>query len=405
MKKAKLGQLLFYDKILSGNRNISCGTCHNHHFGGSDGLSLGVGEGGIGIGPIRTAGLGKSRIKKRVPRNSPGLWNLGAKEIIALQHDGSISIANTFENKFNTPAEEWLPSGLDNLLAVQALFPMTKQFEMAGNPDENSISRIAHKRIDYVWPIITDRIRDIPEYEKLFMSAFKEIKNSSDIEINHIVNAISSFIILEWTSIDSPFDDFLNGNLNALTSEQKKGLYLFYGKANCSSCHSGPLLTDQKFHSIGLPQFGPGRTRRFDPYTRDVGRMAETDNLKDSYKFRTPSLRNVTLTAPYGHNGAYPDLKGIIKHHLKPLQMYKNWSPKMANLTPAKWLEETDFVVFSDKREQDRLLKSINIKEVNLTENEIDSIISFLDSLTGKSKNNRPFGPPNNVPSGLKVDK
>ena len=237
------------------------------------------------------------------------------------------------------------------------------------------------------------------------MSAFKEIKSSSDIEINHIVNAISSFIILEWTSIDSPFDDFLNGNLNALTSEQKKGLYLFYGKANCSSCHSGPLLTDQKFHSIGLPQFGPGRTRRFDPYTRDVGRMAETDNLKDNYKFRTPSLRNVTLTAPYGHNGAYPDLKGIIKHHLKPFEMYKNWSPKMANLTPAKWLEETDFVVFSDKREQERLLKSINIKEVNLTENEIDSIISFLDSLTGKSKNNRPFGPPNNVPSGLKVDK
>ena len=107
--------------------------------------------------------------------------------------------------------------------------------------------------------------------------------------------------------------------------------------------------------------------------------MAETDNLKDNYKFRTPSLRNVTLTAPYGHNGAYPDLKGIV-HHLKPFEMYKNWSPKMANLTPAKWLEETDFVVFSDKREQERLLKSINIKEVNLTENEIDSIISFLES-------------------------
>ena len=62
-------------------------------------------------------------------------------------------------------------------------------------------------------------------------------------------------------------------------------------------------------------------------------------------------------------------------------------------------------VVFSDKREQERLLKSIDIKKVDLTENEIDSIISFLDSLTGKSKNNRPFGPPNNVPSGLKVDK
>ena len=71
---------------------------------------------------------------------------------------------------------------------------------------------------------------------------------------------------------------------------------LFYGKANCSSCHSGSLLSDQKFHSIGIPQFGPGRTRPFDPYARDVGRMVETDNINDMYKFKTPALRNVSLT-------------------------------------------------------------------------------------------------------------
>ena len=76
-----MGSLLFYDKILSGNQNISCGTCHHHDFGGSDGLSLGVGEGGEGLGPKRNAGIGLNRIKKRVPRNAPGLWNLGAKEI------------------------------------------------------------------------------------------------------------------------------------------------------------------------------------------------------------------------------------------------------------------------------------------------------------------------------------
>ena len=69
-----------------------------------------------------------------------------------------------------------------------------------------------------------------------------------------------------------------------------------------------------------------------DPYTRDVGRMGESDNVEDMYKFKTPSLRNVSLTFPYGHNGAYPTLKGIVKHHLNPLQMYKNWEPSMANL-------------------------------------------------------------------------
>ena len=66
---------------------------------------------------------------------------------------------------------------------------------------------------------------------------------------------------------------------------------LFYGKANCSSCHSGSLLSDQKFHSIGIPQFGPGRTRPFDPYARDVGRMVETDNINNSEEKSAPEKK------------------------------------------------------------------------------------------------------------------
>jgi cytochrome c peroxidase len=74
--KARIGQLLFYDEILSGNRNISCGTCHHHDHGGSDGLSLGIGEGSRGLGPKRTAGTGDNKIRKRIPRNATSLWNL-----------------------------------------------------------------------------------------------------------------------------------------------------------------------------------------------------------------------------------------------------------------------------------------------------------------------------------------
>ena len=179
---------------------------------------------------------------------------------------------------------------------------------------------------------------------------------------------------------------------------------LFYGKANCSSCHSGSLLTNQKFYSLGIPQFGPGRTRSFDPYARDVGRMVETDDLNDMYKFKTPALRNVSLTAPYGHNGAYPTLEGIIKHHLNPKEMNKIWKPKLANLPKAKWLEDIDFVIFSDKREQERILSSIDIKPINLSDKEIYYLVEFLKSLTGKSGNNRPLGKPNKVPSGLLID-
>ncbi|MEC8238377.1 MAG: cytochrome-c peroxidase, partial [SAR324 cluster bacterium] len=89
-KKVKLGRLLFYDPILSGNRNISCGTCHNHIHHGADGLSLGVGEGGVGLGPDRTAGKGNSRIQKRIPRNSPSLFNLGAHQIKVMFYDGKL---------------------------------------------------------------------------------------------------------------------------------------------------------------------------------------------------------------------------------------------------------------------------------------------------------------------------
>ena len=95
-KEAALGRLLFYDKILSGNHNISCGTCHHHDFGGGDGLSLGIGEGGVGLGTKRITGKDESKIKKRIPRNAPGLWNLGAKEIHTLMHDGRISISNIY---------------------------------------------------------------------------------------------------------------------------------------------------------------------------------------------------------------------------------------------------------------------------------------------------------------------
>ncbi|MEO1790363.1 MAG: cytochrome-c peroxidase, partial [Pseudomonadota bacterium] len=116
--KARLGQLLFYDKILSGNRNNSCGTCHHHEHAGTDGLSLGIGEGGSGVGPERTAGTGTDRIRKRIPRNAPALWNLGHRDIRVLFHDGRLSLADTYENRFDSPAEEWLPDGLDDIVAA-----------------------------------------------------------------------------------------------------------------------------------------------------------------------------------------------------------------------------------------------------------------------------------------------
>ncbi len=395
---------MFYDKILSGNRNISCGTCHHHDHGGSDGLSLGIGEGGSGVGPDRTAGVGADRIRKRIPRNAPALWNLGHKDISILFHDGRLSFSDAYDNGFNSPAEEWLPPGLSGLVAAQALFPLTAQFEMAGNPKENEVAGAVHDRIDAAWPIIAKRVRTIPEYGEMFVAAFPNIDHPEDVTITEIANALGAFIKSEWRNHDSPFDAWLAGDTFALTSEAEAGRALFYGEAGCASCHTGPLLTDHSFHALALPAFGPGRTRRFDPYARDVGRMGESDRLEDAYRFRTPSLRNVALTGPYGHNGAYPTLEGIIRHHLNPLDARAAWTPDMARLPNVPWLERADFLIRSDAREEARQRRAVDIVPVYLSDQEVSEIVAFLNALTGKTAETRPLGRPENVPSGLPVD-
>lgn len=402
--QARLGQLLFYDKILSGNQNISCATCHNVDLAGTDGLSLGIGEGGVGSGPKRTAGTGSTRILRRVPRNAPGLWNLGHRDIRSMFADGRIEISEIYGNGYSTPAQEYLPQGLETLLAAQALFPLASETEMAGQPGENEVAGAANDRIDMVWPILAKRVREIDRYGQLFVAAFEHIEKPSDVTIVEIANALAAFIATEWRNFDSPFDRYLAGDKSALTPKELRGMSLFYGKMGCSGCHAGPLLSDQSFRAQALPQFGPGRTRPHDPLPRDVGRLGKTDDLADAYRFRVPFLRNVALTAPYGHNGAMPTLEAMLRHHFDPIASNQTWTPDMANLPPAPWLGDTDFVIRQDKLETARRLAQIDIDLPAATDQEIADIIAFLESLTGETALQRPMGRPKTVPSGLPVD-
>lgn len=402
--KAKIGQLLFHDKILSGNRNISCGTCHTVEHHGTDGLSLGIGEGGVGLGPERTPGSGADRIAKRIPRNSQALWNLGAKAIHTLFHDGRLSVSDTYGNGFDSPAEEYLPEGLDSILSAQALFPISSQFEMAGNPSENQVAGAIHDRIDKAWPILAKRVRTIPEYGEMFTDAFDGVTDPSEIGITHIANALGAFMALEWRNHDSPFDAYLAGDETALAPAQMRGMELFYGRGNCASCHSGSLMSDQEFHALALPQFGPGRTRKFDPMPRDVGHMGESNRLEDAYRFRTPMLRNVALTEPYGHNGAYPTIEGIIRHHADPLGALDRWSRDMAALPVAEWLAESDFAARADPLESARHRARVDIEPVALSDGDVADLVAFMHALTGRTAHTRPYGKPDSVPSGLPVD-
>ncbi|CUH78782.1 cytochrome c peroxidase [Tropicibacter naphthalenivorans] len=401
-RQARLGQMLFYDKILSGNQNISCGTCHHHSLNSADGVSLGIGEGGSGLGMDRTPGDGLSLISARIPRNAPALWNLGHRDMRVLFHDGRVEQVDSDGLRFRTPAGTLLPEGLNSVLAAQALFPMSSDAEMAGKPDENPVSAAFAERIDLGWEQVAERVRNTPEYAYLFRRDVREVRSKDDITIVEIANALAAFIGTEWQSFDSPYDDYLNAG-TPLPPLAEKGRALFFGDAGCANCHNGPLFTDQNFYAVGVPQFGPGRA--FETLIgSDVGRMEVTKLPADAYRFRTPSLRNVALTAPYGHSGAYPTLRDMIRHMCDPITSRNAWTPGMARLPQVDWLKANDFVLAANTQEMARQVAHLDLQPVKMIEEDIDAIEAFLNALTGQSAMQRPLGRPDEVPSGLPVD-
>lgn len=402
--QVRLGQLLFYDKILSGNQNIACATCHHHKLNGADGVSLGIGEGGAGLGMERASDTGADRIIERVPRNAPALWNLGHKDIQFLFLDGRVEVSDDFGNGFRTPAWIFLPEGLNSPLAAQALFPMTSEIEMAGQPGENPVAGAAYEGAHYVWPLVAERIRNIDAYVPMFIEAFDAVEKAEDITIVEIANAIAAFEGTEFRNHDSPFDKYLMGDEAALNAAEKRGMELFYGDVGCSNCHAGPLLSNQSFQALGLPPFGPGKTLLNDPIPRDVGRLAISDAPGDAYSFRVPFLRNVALTAPYGHNGAMPTLEAMVRHHANPRQSNENWRKEMAVLPSVPWLSSEDFVLRDNVAENNRILARIDIDLPPVSDAEIADLVAFLNALTGETALDRPMGVPETVPSGLPVD-
>jgi len=142
-EQVELGRNLFFDKILSGNMNISCATCHHALTDTGDGLSLPIGEGGRGLGVTRDTGSGPDAVPERVPRNAPPVFNLGAHEFERMFHDGRVAVDPAQPSGFISPAGNDLPLNLENVLAAQAMFPVTSGTEMAGQAGENPIANAA----------------------------------------------------------------------------------------------------------------------------------------------------------------------------------------------------------------------------------------------------------------------
>lgn len=402
--KVRLGQFLYWDKILSGNENISCATCHHSLTGTGDGLALPVGEGGNGLGITRDTGTDADVIHERVPRNAPPVYNLGALDFEVMFHDGRLAADPDAPSGFRSPAGDAFPAGLDNALAAQAMFPVTSGAEMAGQAGENAVADAAASNDlagpSGVWAQLAARLRAIPEYVELFTRAYPDIVSATDITFVHAANAIGAYEAVAFRADDSPFDRYLRGRQGAMSDQAKAGMRLFYGKARCSRCHNGPFQTDLGFHAIGVPQVGPGKGNGYDGHD-DYGRFNETGDPVDMYRFRTPSLRNVALTGPWGHDGAYDSLRAVVEHHLDPIASLAAYDPSQLALPSRDDLDEIDLMVHEDPASRAALAAACELKPVALRRSEVDSLIAFLHALTDPDSLDARMTVPRYVPSGL----
>ena len=395
-----IGRDLFFDPILSGNKNIACATCHHPSLASGDGMSLGLGEGAVALGAERHVSA-ENAPHNRIPRNAPALFNLGAYEFRVMFHDGRVQADADQVFGFKMPPNAVLERPVSSALAAQALMPPTSADEMAGQDDENPISRAATEgRLagpGGVWDLLCKRIEAIPEYVERFDLA---LGSGRKLHFTDIARAIAEFETFEFQSIDSAFDRYLRGETGAMTADQVAGMDLFYGTANCASCHSGAFQTDHSFHAIGLPQFGPGKE---EGGYADRGRLAVTGDEEDRYRFRTPSLRNVAVTAPYGHNGAYADLEAMVRHHLDPIRGLTQYDRSQARLAVAE-VETADWAAMDDMDEVIRIAEATEIMPVDLSDAQIAQLLAFLGALTDPKARTGRLGPPESVPSGLPID-
>jgi cytochrome c peroxidase len=404
----ELGRLLFFDKILSGNRNISCATCHHPMAATGDGLSLPCGEGGRGLGVTRDTGIGIDVIHERVPRNAPHIYNLGAYEFTRMFHDGRLETMPSHPSGFFSPAGDDLPSGLTTPLAAQAMFPVTSGAEMAGQAGENAVANAAAvEDLPTVWMLLAHRLRAIPAYVDLFIDAFPDVSEAADITFVHAANAIGAFEATAGRADQSPFDRWLRGDTGAMSPRQLHGMSLFYGEMGCADCHSGPFQTDHEFYSIGIPQVGPGKGD--DPPDKrtggrhDFGRERVTGIRTDRMKFRTPTLRNVAITGPWGHDGAYDDLELMVRHHFRPRWHLQNYDPEQMAVPSRGDLDAVDLIVMNDPPSVGLINSCIELPGRSVGDHEIDLIMEFLHALTDPRSLDSRHLVPAEVPSGLPV--
>ena len=243
-------------------------------------------------------------------------WETPAARTIGAMNEPLDRHAPTKENLAEAKRLHW--DGKVGSLEEQASQPITHPKEMNNTIDD-----------------VVERLLQIPEYKSWFETLFDD-----GISGGTIVRSIATY---ERTlrSGHAPFDDWINGDDDAISQQARAGLDLFTGKAKCAACHSGWAFTDYEFHDIGLD-------------TDDIGRgKYEPDNAQAQFAFKTPTLRNVAIRAPYMHRGNIQSLRDVLRHY--------------------------------NEGGLSRPSKSEDGTELELTDSEMDAIIAFLETLSANN--------------------
>ena len=316
--KLRLGRKLFLDRRLSRNGTLSCAMCH-------------VPEQGFTVNELQTSVGHEGKVLRR---SAPTLLN--------------VAYAGPFFHDGREPSLDLQP------------------FDVFLNPDEMAAPSLG---------ALVEKVRALPDYAPLFENAFRKRPT-----VENIGQALGTYL-RTLLSAGSPFDRWrFGGEREALSAAAKRGFERFTGKARCTQCHTigddHALFTDHRFHDTGLGwygslgkgrstgpievEIGPGLVAHLDqsslqsvgdPPANDLGRYEVTHDPADRWRFKTPTLRNVSLTAPYMHDGSFPTLRGVV-------EFYNRGGHRHEGLDPV-------------------------LHPLDLSEGEIDEIVAFLESLTG----------------------
>jgi len=298
-EKVALGKKLFFDPLLSSTKIRSCASCHKPELAFTDGLKTALSIDG----------------KKYLSRNTPTLWN-------------SVFQTKQFYDSRASMLEHQLNA-------------------VVHNPEEMGGSLAQSVKV----------LSTIPSYVTLFNAAYA----GEEEKINQytIANAISAYV-RSLVSFNSSFDQYMRGDKSKLTREEKKGFNLFMGKAKCGTCHFMPLFngllppdyTETESEVIGVPATNDKSNSRLDP---DEGKYNFTKSPLHKFAFKTPTLRNIELTAPYMHNGVYNTLEEV-------MDFYNKGGGSGLKIAPEN--------------------QTLPDEKLNLSKKEIRAVIAFMRTLT-----------------------